>query len=213
LIYYSPGDRELKHAVLSVYGKDVIDQILPLEPIDTAIGVKLWGLVGKPSLSRKNRSHQSFFVNRRYVKSKLLEESVAAAYKPYLTINQFPWIVLHIDIEPNKIDVNVHPAKTEIRFRDEDEIGQIIQYNIGAALEENPYIPTIKEDTFITFDTNGVDGDKSQQLEVFPTIPIDWDRDKDEKNEYTRNIYASKYSEAKDYSYDTGRNPVMIMIM
>ncbi|MGI5851442.1 MAG: DNA mismatch repair endonuclease MutL [Clostridiales bacterium] len=207
LIYYSPGDRELKHAVLSVYGKDVIDQILPLEPIDTAIGVKLWGLVGKPSLSRKNRSHQSFFVNRRYVKSKLLEESVAAAYKPYLTINQFPWIVLHIDIEPNKIDVNVHPAKTEIRFRDEDEIGQIIQYNIGAALEENPYIPTIKEDTFITFDTNGVDGDKSQQLEVFPTIPIDWDRDKDEKNEYTRNIYASKYSEAKDYSYDTGRNP------
>ena len=85
---------------------------------------------------------------------------MAAAYKPYLTINQFPWIVLHIDIEPNKIDVNVHPAKTEIRFRDEDEIGQIIQYNIGAALEENPYIPTIKEDTFITFDTNGVDGIK-----------------------------------------------------
>jgi len=204
MVYYSPGDKDLKHAALSVYGKDVIEQILPLEPIDTSVGVKLWGLLGKPSLARKNRSHQSFFVNRRYVKSKLLEEAIETAYKPYLTINQFPWIVLHIDIEPNRIDVNVHPTKTEIRFRDEDEISQIIQYHISAILEENPYIPTIKEDSFISFDINDVDEDNSQQLGVFPSIPMD--RDKDDKTEYTTNTRPIEILRTKDYDYDTDRN-------
>ena len=155
----------------NVYGKDVIEQILPLEPIDTSVGVKLWGLLGKPSLARKIVVI-NLFVNRRYVKSKLLEEAIETAYKPYLTINQFPWIVLHIDIEPNRIDVNVHPTKTEIRFRDEDEISQIIQYHISAILEENPYIPTIKEDSFISFDINDVDEDNSQQLGT-SSIPMD----------------------------------------
>ena len=87
--YYAPGDKDLKHAALSVYGKDVIEQLLLLNRLDTSVGVKLWGLLGKPSLARKNRSHQSFFVNRRHVKSKLLEEAIETAYKPYLTINQF----------------------------------------------------------------------------------------------------------------------------
>ncbi|HZJ58174.1 MAG TPA: DNA mismatch repair endonuclease MutL [Clostridia bacterium] len=202
MIYYSPGDNDLKHAALSVYGRDAVAQVLTVEPIDTEIGIKLWGLLGEPPLARKTRSHQSFFVNKRYVKSKLLEEGVEAAYKPYLTINQFPWIVLHVEIDPARIDVNVHPAKTEIRFRDEEKVDNIIQRHIGAILEENPYIPIIKEGSFISFDTTDESTDKSQQLEVFPDVSLPWGGDKADKDEHTTNVPPSKLLETGNEDYD-----------
>ena len=192
IIYYSPGDGVLQNAILSVYGKEVVDQILPIEPLDTPKDIRLWGYLGKPSLARKNRSHQSFFVNGRYVKSSLLGESVETAYKPYLTINQFPWIVLHIDIAPSMVDVNVHPAKTEVRFREGEALRQIIEQRIGGTLKDNPYIPSLSKDSFrpsvvrrdSTIDVDSDHQPLEDQLEVFSSISSDntWSMDKEEYN-------------------------------
>lgn len=172
IVYYSPGDGDLRNAILSIYGKDTVDQILPIEPRDNSMDMELSGYLGKPSLARKNRSHQSFFVNGRYVKSSLIEESIEAAYRPYLTVNLFPWIVLNIHISPSKIDVNVHPAKTEIRFRDGEAIGSIIREHIEGILEENPYIPSLKKESFLF--PSLVDKDKKEedgeQMEAFSSI-------------------------------------------
>lgn len=172
-IYYSTGDGDLKNAILSVYGKDVVDQLIPVEPVDNHAGIKLWGYLGKPSLARKNRNFQSFYINGRYIKSSLLAEAIEAAYKPYLTVNLFPWVVLHIEIEPSAIDVNVHPTKIEVRFREEEQVKQYIQQHITKILQDNPYIPILREDSISSLTINDNtsttidDVENSEQLEVF----------------------------------------------
>lgn len=172
IVYYSSGDGDLKNAILSVYGKDVVNEILPITPVDTSTDIKLSGYLGKPSLGRRNRSHQSFYVNGRYVKSSLLAETVEDAYKPYLAINLFPWIILHIGIAPNMVDVNVHPAKTQVRFRQGEKISNIIQSHIGTILKENPYIPTLRQSSYKSSSASqNVDVDKEEeQIEVFSSI-------------------------------------------
>lgn len=171
IIYHSPGDGVLRNAIFSLYGKEVIDQLLPIKSFDNPYEIRITGYLGKPSLARKNRSHQSYFVNGRYVKSGLLTESIETACKPYLTINQFPWAVVHMDIAPDMIDVNVHPAKTEIRFKDEKAVSQVLAQHIENTLRDNPYIPELKVSSFKAsiYENDEVD-DNSQQLEVFSSI-------------------------------------------
>lgn len=207
-IYYSTGDGDLKNAILSVYGKDVVDQLIPVEPVDNHAGIKLWGYLGKPSLARKNRNFQSFYINGRYIKSSLLAEAIDAAYKPYLTVNLFPWVVLHIEIEPSAIDVNVHPTKIEVRFREEEQVKQYIQQHITKILQDNPYIPILREDSISSLTINDntsttIDGvEDSEQLEVFSSISTDsssFSFDKPSRNIYIVDSHksSSSYIESK----------------
>ena len=207
-IYYSTGDGDLKNAILSVYGKDVVDQLIPVEPVDNHAGIKLWGYLGKPSLARKNRNFQSFYINGRYIKSSLLAEAIEAAYKPYLTVNLFPWVVLHIEIEPSAIDVNVHPTKIEVRFREEEQVKQYIQQHITKILQDNPYIPILREDSISSLTINDNtrttidDVENSEQLEVFSSISTDsssFSFDKPSRNIYIVDSHksSSSYIESK----------------
>lgn len=144
IIYHSPGDGKLESAILSIYGRQVKDQLLKIDHKDSSIDMELKGFLGKPSLSRTNRNHQSFFVNGRYVKSQLLSTAVEDVYKSYIMINHFPWIVLHITIPPELVDVNVHPAKTEIRFKEEEKVVEIISQAVLMAVNSQDMIPEIK---------------------------------------------------------------------
>ncbi|NLJ40637.1 MAG: DNA mismatch repair endonuclease MutL [Clostridiales bacterium] len=148
IVYYSPGDGQLKNSIFSVYGRDIIDHILPVHPIGDSRSISLSGFLGKPAIARKNRIGQSFFVNHRFIKSGLIEASIESAYKTYLTANLFPWVILNINIAPNKIDVNIHPAKTEIRFKDEKAVSEFIRQQIGSVLAGTPYIPALGKDSF-----------------------------------------------------------------
>lgn len=199
MVYYSPGDGNLLTAILSIYGRDVTNQLLEIKTTDNEKNIKLSGYLGKPSLSRKNRNHQSFFVNGRYIKSSLLFGCIEAAFKPYLTINQFPWIVLHLNLPPYMVDVNVHPAKTEVRFREEEFISQFIQEHIEQVLKANPYIPRIREKSFISpLPEKSVSAD-TEQLEVFSsisTLPYDSLPDNSDSNctkiqENRKNVYIA----------------------
>ena len=141
-IYHSPGNDELIHAIISVYGKDTRNEVILMnENFDG--GLSLSGYAGKPSLSRTNRSHQSFFVNDRYVRSPLLSQCVEDALKGWTMINHHPWCVLHIQISPEEIDVNVHPSKTEIRFRNPENVLNAVRNSFLTAMEEKPYIPNL----------------------------------------------------------------------
>lgn len=143
-IYYSSGDGELKNAILSIYGKNVFDHIQSFNIQNPDIdGYKIWGYMGTPFISRKTRNHQSFFINGRFVKNKIISKAVELAYDSFLTINQFPWIIMNIDINPEYVDVNVHPAKTEVKFKEEDLIKDFIYNSLYKTLIENPYIPAI----------------------------------------------------------------------
>jgi len=204
-IYYSTGDGDLKNAILSVYGKDVVDELIPVEPIANVTGIKLWGYLGKPSLARKSRNFQSFYINGRYIKSSLLAAAIEMAYKPYLTVNLFPWVVLHIEMDPSAIDVNVHPTKIEVRFRAEEQVKHYIYEHIAKILKENPYIPVLREDSISSLSINDNssittnDIEDSEQLEVFSSVSTDsssFSFDEPSKNVYI--VDSNKTSSSVD---------------
>ncbi len=141
-IYHSSGDGEHLSAILCIYGKDIRNELILLEA-EFGDGFSVFGYLGKPALSRTNRSHQSFFVNNRYVRSQLLSQSIEEAMKDWTMINHFPWCVLNIQISPGEIDVNVHPSKTEIRFRSPNEVMDGLTTSIKKAMEKDQYIPEV----------------------------------------------------------------------
>jgi len=142
-VYHSPGNGDLLSAIISVYGREIREQVIKIERSDHKSGLSVYGYLGKPSLARMNRNHQSFFVNGRYVKSPLLSKSLEEAHRSYLPLHHFPWAVLHISVPASQVDVNVHPAKTEIRFRQEEVVYSLIFQWVREILDAHPYIPDI----------------------------------------------------------------------
>ena len=96
--------------------------------------IQISGVIGKPEIARSNRSNQLFFVNKRYIKDKTLSAATEQAYKGLIPIGKFGFVVLNITMNPATVDVNVHPAKLEVRFEDESKIFQSIYHAIKDTL-------------------------------------------------------------------------------
>lgn len=118
------GDNNLLSTIYCVFGSQVASSMLPLKYIENNININ--GYISSPSESRASRSMQTFFVNSRYVKSKTCCAALEEAYKSFITLNKFPACVLNIELSSNVIDINVHPAKLEIRFANEKKIHDIV---------------------------------------------------------------------------------------
>ena len=110
------GSGELKNVVYSLYGKEIASEILPVEYQYEYINVK--GVIGKPAIARSNRANQLFFVNKRYIKDKSLTAGAEQAFKGLIPLGKFGFLILNLEMNPSKVDVNVHPAKLEVRFED-----------------------------------------------------------------------------------------------
>lgn len=139
IVFHTSGNNDLKNAIFNVYGKETVRKMIPIE--ENFNDIKTIGLIGKPELNRANRTYESFYINGRYIKSKILENAINDAYKTLLPIKKFPVVVLHIYLPPDKIDVNVHPTKMEVRFKDEDEIYQFIFDSVYNNLHKENLIP------------------------------------------------------------------------
>ena len=126
------GNGDIKSVIYSIYGKDVATGIMPVEY--SYDDIQITGVVGKPEIARSNRSNQLFFVNKRYIKDKTLSAATEQAYKGLIPIGKFGFVVLNITMNPAKVDVNVHPAKLEVRFEDESKIFQSIYHAIKDTL-------------------------------------------------------------------------------
>lgn len=134
---FSPGDGSLKNAIYTVYGRDYANAMVPVEY--TIDRLRVTGMIGKGHIARPNRGFQSYFVNKRYIKSPLIIKAVEEAYKNQIMIGKYPAAVLNIDINPNKIDINVHPTKLEVKFSDEKSIYELVYYGVKNAL----YVPDV----------------------------------------------------------------------
>lgn len=126
------GNGELKSVIYSIYGKDVANAILDVDYKYEDIHIT--GVIGKPEIARSNRSNQLFFVNKRYIKDKTLTAATEQSYKGLIPIGKFGFVVLNIEMNPAKVDVNVHPAKLEVRFEEENKIFQAIYHAIKDTL-------------------------------------------------------------------------------
>ena len=126
------GNGDLKTVIYSLYGKTVANSIID---VDYELeDIHIYGVIGKPEIARSNRANQIFFVNKRYVKDKVLSSATERAYKDYIPSGKFAFAVLNIDMNPRKVDVNVHPAKLEVRFENENTIFKAVYNSIKEKL-------------------------------------------------------------------------------
>ncbi|RZK41457.1 MAG: DNA mismatch repair endonuclease MutL [Pedobacter sp.] len=142
-IYRLPASA-LKQRVVHLFGNNYNERLIPVEEETTIINLK--GYIGKPEFAKKTRGEQFFFVNDRFIKDPYLNHAVNRAYEELLPDDHFPLYVLFIDIDPAKIDVNVHPTKTEIKYLDEKSIYAIIHSAVKRSLGRFNISPTIDFD-------------------------------------------------------------------
>lgn len=135
----------LKQRIINVVGRGFNQQLLPIE-IETSL-VKIEGFVGKPESARKARALQYFFVNNRYMRHPYFGKAVSSAFEPLIAPGENPNYFIYLDVDPDTIDVNIHPTKTEIKFENEQPIWQILAAAVKAALGKSNEVPTIDFDT------------------------------------------------------------------
>ncbi len=137
----TPGGGSLQSAVYCIYGRDFAQMV----PVGSRWGgYQLSGYVSKPTQARPSRSLQTFFVNNRPVKSRLLISALEEAYRNQLMVGKFPACVLHLELPATAVDVNVHPAKTEVKFLNEKDAFDCVHYGVMAALNKTPDRPPVQ---------------------------------------------------------------------
>ncbi|MCO5948914.1 DNA mismatch repair endonuclease MutL [Mucilaginibacter flavidus] len=142
-VYHLPGTT-LKQRIIHLFGNNYNERLVPVEE-DTSV-INLRGFVGKPEYAKRTRGEQFFFVNNRFIKDAYLNHAVLMAFKELLPEDTFPLYVLFIDIDPSKIDINVHPTKTEIKYQDEQTIYAIIRSAVKRSLGRYNITPSLDFD-------------------------------------------------------------------
>ncbi len=125
--FSSTGNNDLKSIIYSIYGREVLDSLIYVDNEFSNVAIK--GYIAKPIVVRNTKNDEIYFVNKRYIKSKVINKAIEGAYEEYLMQHKFPLVVLDIDIDSSKVDVNVHPKKMEVRFSS-DELIYMCVYNV-----------------------------------------------------------------------------------
>lgn len=136
------GDGELKSAVYAVFGREFANKLIPVEGGDA--GIRVWGFIGRSDNVRPKRNYENFFINGRYVNCRTAAAALEQAYVSYIPPEKFPCCVLNIAITPAAVDVNVHPAKLEVKFSNERPVFEAVYFTVRAALEANEARPELQ---------------------------------------------------------------------
>ena len=138
------GDGKLKSAVYAVFGRDFASRLIPLEY--EFEGIRVDGFIGRSDNVKANRNGQNFFINHRYVKSRTAQAAIEQAFTSYLPPEKYPVCVMNIGLNPGRVDVNVHPAKLEVKFSNEKPIFEAVFYAVKQALEQDTSRPALGSD-------------------------------------------------------------------
>ncbi|MCD8380644.1 MAG: DNA mismatch repair endonuclease MutL [Lachnospiraceae bacterium] len=136
--FYTSGNGELKEVIYRIYGREITNHLLPIDVTDGDIQIR--GFLGKPEINRSNRNFEHYFLNSRYLKSKVISKAIEDGYKQYVMQHKFPFVVLHFTMPANTVDVNVHPSKMEVRFLKEQTVYQTTVKAITNALRSREFI-------------------------------------------------------------------------
>lgn len=142
---HTSGNNQLQDVIFNIYGKDIAKNVIKINHRESNVSIS--GFIGKPQVSRSNRNYQNYYINGRYIKSKLIQKALEEGYKTYLPIHKHPFCVLHISLDMDVIDVNVHPNKMELRFKNREDLYRIIVKVIQGALKEQELIPEVTFDS------------------------------------------------------------------
>ena len=209
---HTAGNGKLKDVIYTIYGRDIASNLLEIHA--ECDFMKVTGFIGKPVVSRGNRNYENYFINGRYIKSSLISKAIEDAYKPYMMQHKYPFTALHISIDSSLLDVNVHPTKMELRFRNQEQIYPFILKVVDDAIAGRELIPDA-----------GYSTEKEQQAEKKAEIkeekklvaykplpePFEINRRKTEVTPVSRpmNVDKSSYDRFKAKSFLTGDIPVV----
>ncbi len=140
-IIQTNGNDDEKSVIYSIYGKDIAEAIIQTDY--EYEGIRVTGVVGKPEIARSNRTNQLYFINGRYIKDRTLTAAAEQAFKGMIPINKYGFLVLNIQMDPSMVDVNVHPAKLEVRFEEENKVFKAVYYAIKEALTKKELVESV----------------------------------------------------------------------
>ena len=139
---HTSGNHNLKDIIYTVYGREITANLIPVSVTGEAFRVE--GFIGKPVIARSNRNFENYYINGRYIKSNIINKAIEEAYKPFMMQHKYPFTMLHFKIEPEFLDVNVHPTKMELRFQNGENVFRMVRDTVAEALRHKELIPKIE---------------------------------------------------------------------
>lgn len=198
---HTSGSGNLKDIIYHIYGRDIARELLE---IDTQKGnLTIQGFIAKPIVSRGNRNYMNYFMNGRYIKSKIISKAIEEAYKPYTMQHRYPMTALYFELDSSLLDVNVHPTKMEIRFANNQEIYQYILDAVSEALAGKEMIPEV------TLEKKDAKKEKVEEKKILAPEPFEEKRIEREKNEEKQKESQEKMTAVlkEEVSYMTSKLP------
>lgn len=140
---HTSGNDNLKEVIYQIYGRDLTKQLIEIHHTDPSGTMQIDGFIGKPTISRGNRNFENYYVNGRYVKSKILMKGIEDAYHTFMMQHKYPFTSLYLTIQGEDVDINVHPTKMEVRFSKQQEIYQFVYQTVLSGLQQKELIPEV----------------------------------------------------------------------
>ena len=141
---HTSGNHNLKDIIYTVFGREIAANLLAVEAKKQDIAIS--GFIGKPVIARGNRNYENYFINGRYIRSSIISKAIEEAYKPFMMQHKYPFTMLHFTIEPELLDVNVHPTKMEVRFSHGQELYHFVYTALRKVLLGRELIPEVTTD-------------------------------------------------------------------
>ncbi len=138
---HTSGNHNMKDIIYTLFGREIAANLLPVRHQQGDIRID--GFIGKPVINRSNRNYEHYFINGRYIKSSIIGKAIEEAYKPFMMQHKYPFTMLQFTIKQDFLDVNVHPTKMELRFRDGELIFRTVRDSVSAALQHKELIPEV----------------------------------------------------------------------
>lgn len=140
---HTSGNNNLKEVIYQIYGRELTKELIPIDVRDEKTDFVIRGFIGKPVISRGNRNFENYYINGRYVKSKILMKAIEEGYHTFLMQHKYPFTSLYITMPGDQVDINVHPAKMEVRFAHQEQVYDLVYHAVFNALQHREFIPEV----------------------------------------------------------------------
>lgn len=141
---HTSGNMSLKDIIYSVYGRDITNNLIEIN--DATQDIKMTGFIGKPTVCRGNRAFENYYINGRYIKSKIITSAIEEAYKGFIMLHNYPFTAIHFEVNPQILDVNVHPTKMELRFSKNEFVRSFVMNSLRNSIRNIDLIPEVSID-------------------------------------------------------------------
>ena len=191
------GNGSLKDVLFYIYGKETTANIIPVNNPDmegeSVNGLSVRGYIGKPSLTRGNKEYENYFINGRFIKNKVITRAIEDAYKSFLMQHRFPFTCLLISVDSSLVDVNVHPAKLEVRFSDTESLYRLIFHEVDNALRKKDLLPDmgikqVPDKQPLVREFKSVSKSEKSEGYVIPDIPMPEPFEKSRQGEWKKEL-------------------------